>query len=315
MANVLVDESNLTAIGDAIRAKNNSKLKYKPSEMATAINALSTSTLPPITSGDITIISDSEYRIEINQTEHQNITVTPKATLYEDESLKYKSMFTIVASITADSGYNPGTIIKSVDEETHTFKITATPAENVSGIDEDGFVHLYQDGTKFTDSNYIIRFDASKSEKILVVGMKNTDCSGSNEFMDEWYNLKEFKNPYLTKIGHRFLRMAYNLHKVELPNLLSAGDDLCLYCNSVESVDLTNLQTVGKGFLIFAVRLKSINLPNLTSAGMYFLNDTMSLEDVNLPNLDTIYTGDSNDESLVRCGKLKKYHRYRENFI
>lgn len=47
MANVLVDESNLTAIGDAIRTKNNSVLKYKPSEMAAAINALSTSTAPP----------------------------------------------------------------------------------------------------------------------------------------------------------------------------------------------------------------------------------------------------------------------------
>lgn len=262
---------------------------------------------PPITSGDITIISDSEYRIEINQTEHQNITVTPKAIVYEDESLKYKSMFTIVASITADPGYNPGTIIKSVDEETHTFKITATPAENVSGIDEDGFVHLYQDGTNFyTNSNYTNRFDASKSEKILVVGMKNTDFSGSYEFMNKWYNLKEFKNPYLTKIGFRFLRTAYNLHKVELPNLLSAGDELCLDCNSVESVDLTNLQTVGNYFLTKAVRLKSANLPNLTSAGSYFLNDTRSLEDVNLPNLDTIYTGGNIDESLRGCSKLKK---------
>lgn len=210
-------------------------------------------------------------------------------------------MFTIVASITADPGYNPGTIIKSVDEETHTFKITATPAENVSGIDEDGFVHLYQDGTNFyTNSNYTNRFDASKSEKILVVGMKNTDFSGSSEFMNKWYNLKEFKNPYLTKIGFRFLRMAYNLHKVELPNLLSAGDDLCLECDSVESVDLTNLQTVGNYFLTKAVRLKSANLPNLTSAGSYFLNDTRSLEEISLPSLETV------GSNCFYCDRLKK---------
>ena len=38
MSKVLVDEANLTAIGNAIRAKNSSTDKYKPSEMADAIN-------------------------------------------------------------------------------------------------------------------------------------------------------------------------------------------------------------------------------------------------------------------------------------
>lgn len=42
MSNVLVDASSLTAIGDAIRNKNGSTVKYKPSEMATAINSIST---------------------------------------------------------------------------------------------------------------------------------------------------------------------------------------------------------------------------------------------------------------------------------
>lgn len=40
MSKVLVDEANLTAIGNAIRSKNSSTDKYKPSEMAAAILAL-----------------------------------------------------------------------------------------------------------------------------------------------------------------------------------------------------------------------------------------------------------------------------------
>lgn len=41
MANVLVQDTSLTAIGDAIRAKNGSEDTYKPAEMAEAILALS----------------------------------------------------------------------------------------------------------------------------------------------------------------------------------------------------------------------------------------------------------------------------------
>lgn len=40
MSKVLIDENNLTAIGNAIRSKNNSSTKYKPSEMAAQINGL-----------------------------------------------------------------------------------------------------------------------------------------------------------------------------------------------------------------------------------------------------------------------------------
>lgn len=42
MSKVLIDEANLTAIGDAIRNKNGSATKYKPGEMAGAIKNIKT---------------------------------------------------------------------------------------------------------------------------------------------------------------------------------------------------------------------------------------------------------------------------------
>lgn len=42
MANVLVQDSSLTAIGNAIREKNGSSTTYKPAEMAAAISAIAT---------------------------------------------------------------------------------------------------------------------------------------------------------------------------------------------------------------------------------------------------------------------------------
>lgn len=38
MSQVLIESTSLTAIGEAIRSKNKQTVKYKPSEMATAIN-------------------------------------------------------------------------------------------------------------------------------------------------------------------------------------------------------------------------------------------------------------------------------------
>lgn len=42
MAKVLVNETSLSAIADAIREKNGSNETYKPSEMAAAIGAIET---------------------------------------------------------------------------------------------------------------------------------------------------------------------------------------------------------------------------------------------------------------------------------
>lgn len=41
MANVYLKDSTLTSIGDAIRSKNGTTTKYKPSEMPAAITAIS----------------------------------------------------------------------------------------------------------------------------------------------------------------------------------------------------------------------------------------------------------------------------------
>ena len=43
MANVIINDTHLTNIADAIRAKNGSANAYKPSQMAAAIKAINTS--------------------------------------------------------------------------------------------------------------------------------------------------------------------------------------------------------------------------------------------------------------------------------
>lgn len=66
MANVLVQDTSLTAIANAIREKNGSTNTYKPAEMATAIQALSSGG-----GGELkTIVASQKYTY--NRTASQN---------------------------------------------------------------------------------------------------------------------------------------------------------------------------------------------------------------------------------------------------
>lgn len=62
MANVLINDTYLKAIGESIRSKLWTVLKYKPNEMATAINNIQT--------------LNGGYKVNITQSEHQTITVS-----------------------------------------------------------------------------------------------------------------------------------------------------------------------------------------------------------------------------------------------
>lgn len=58
MGKVLVTESHLLGIADAIRTKNGLTTKYKPSEMSDAISAISTGELPNYRKYTVTLASD-----------------------------------------------------------------------------------------------------------------------------------------------------------------------------------------------------------------------------------------------------------------
>lgn len=69
MANVIVEESNLTSIANAIRSKNGKTVNYLPSEMAGAIQSLVSYPEPTgtqeITQNGIVDVKDKAYA-EVN---------------------------------------------------------------------------------------------------------------------------------------------------------------------------------------------------------------------------------------------------------
>ncbi len=284
MSKVLVDEANLTAIGNAIRAKNESTTKYKPSEMADAINNIK-STIE-YTTGDLKVISPDNWSFKITQTDHQTITAEPTAEVVENTDGTYSTAINANVTISPNTGYIPGTIQKGADKSTKTYNITASEAEEIAGMIENGWAKVYEDGINFySDENYKTKL-SSLSGDILIVGMKNTDA-GSNSFSYLFSNnnnksLTKFKNTFITSAGDSLLYSCTSLTSVDLSNLTSTGGGLLSNCTSLTSVDLHNLTSAGGSLLSNCTSLTSVNLSKLTSAGGSLLSGCTKLQSIYL---------------------------------
>ena len=117
MAKVLVSESNLTNIANAIRSKNGSSNTYTPAQMGPAILAI------PTGGGSSTL-----WNINITQSEHQTISVVTSFSKSGTSSYTIGSSDTptVVATVTPDTGYVAGAA--SVQQSGTTFNVSASAA-------------------------------------------------------------------------------------------------------------------------------------------------------------------------------------------
>ena len=97
MANVLINDTYLKAIGEAIRSKLGTVLKYKPSEMATAINNIQT-------------LKGGGYKVNITQSEHQTITVSQPSFNNRTAGFTIDDYPSINVSLKADPGFIAGSL-------------------------------------------------------------------------------------------------------------------------------------------------------------------------------------------------------------
>ena len=125
MANVLINDTYLKAIGEAIRSKLGTVLKYKPSEMATAINNIQT-------------LKGGGYKVNITQSEHQTITVSQPSFNNRTAGFTIDDYPTINVSLKADPGYTAGSLnltnftFSNDVREVNIFATEATYSPNIT---------------------------------------------------------------------------------------------------------------------------------------------------------------------------------------
>lgn len=294
----LVSKSALTAIGDAIRAKNGSTTKYKPSEMAAAISELKT--------GDFAVVTSDKFTYKVVQSANQIITSTPVGKAINNQDGTISLVLTDDTTVSPNTNYIPGAISRSYDDNTHTYTVTATDAEPIDGLVQDGWSVVYQKTPAarefYSKADYTGSYEAGKSLQgnILIGGMQEVS-SDKNIYSYPQFakNITKFKNNFITSAGKSLLTGCSSLISVELPNLASAGDHTLATCSSLTSVELPNLTNTDGSFLTGCSSLTSVKLPKLTSAGNYVLEDCSSLTSIELPKLTSV-----GSSFLTSCSSL-----------
>ena len=258
----LVSKSALTAIGNAIRAKNGSTTKYKPSEMAAAISELQ--------AGDFTVATSDKFNFKVVQPANQIINSSPVGKTVRNSDGTVSLALTDATTILPNTNYIPGTIQRSYDDSTHTYTVTATDAEPIGGLVQDGWSVVYQknpsDSDFYTNADYTGTANPNEALQgnILVGGMQSYSNSSTSAYPCRTDKILKFKNTFITSAGDDFLGDCTSLTYAELPNLTEVGK-YCLSRSAITSVELPNLTKAGSELFMECPNLRSVELPKLTN--------------------------------------------------
>ena len=289
LSKVLVTESYLTDIGNAIRTKNNSTMKYKPSEMAKAIDS--------IVLGDPAVIvnSDSAWKYTVTQKEHENVVVNVSDSLIGDNTSGYQTKIIFTPAVSSDYGYNAGTIRKTADEKNHIANFTVDDAIKIDGLFKDGWAGIYahavdaEQASEYYSVDYYFNDynnyssskvdNGSKIENLLILGYYRENSNGNliantkNNFAN--YNpsasatLKKYQDKYATAVAPGGFDGCSALTTIDIPNATSIGDYAFDGCSALTTIDIPNATSIGDYAFNGCSALTTIDIPNATSIGHY----------------------------------------------
>lgn len=253
MSKVLVTESYLSDISNSIRAKTKSTTKYKPSEMAMAIDSI------PLGDPAVVVNSESAWRYAVTQKEHENITVNVMGVTLGDNTSGYKTNLRFIPSISTGYGYNAGAIRRTVDEANHIAHFTADDATPIDGLIKDGWagIYCYAPGSSADSYSYFNDYNNPTSslvdqnsniENLLILGYYKEDSNGELVARTEnnlaSYNpssedkLIKYQNKYATKVGDAVFNNCSALTSVDIPNATSIGDAVFNNCSKLKTIYL-----------------------------------------------------------------------------
>ena len=183
MANVLINDTYLKAIGEAIRSKLGTVLKYKPSEMATAINNIQT-------------LKGGGYKVNITQSEHQTITVSQQSFNNRTAGFTIDDYPSINVSLKADPGYTAGSLNLTnftFSNDVREVNIFATEATYSPNKTYNGNMNVIKSGSSFnitSASSYDSRNHYNEAFDLALGDYGDTQIYELRiDYKDNFYNL------------------------------------------------------------------------------------------------------------------------------
>lgn len=288
MSKVLVNESSLTGIANAIRSKNGQTAVYKPSEMAGAIEAIQTGSgtpIEPVLGSEITFYDyDGTILYAYTRAQAQAMSALPDAPAHNGlvfsgwthtlEQIKAtKTVLKVGATYATDDGT---TRIYIHLEDGRTSPMLGLGVNGTVSVDwGDGSTpNNTLTGTnvlavKWTPSHnyavagdYVIKLTVSGSAMISGVTATNTySC------LLRYASTADERN----KVYQRAIR------KIELGNNISIGNIAFGFCSSMREIVIPNTVSTIGNHAFYNCQLSNVVLPNtVKSIGEYgFRDDTM----------------------------------------
>lgn len=281
MAKVLVNESSLTGIADAIRGKNGSTTTYKPSEMAAAITAISGAAEPVIEA--LSVTSNGTYTATDGVDGYSPVTVNvpqeggpPESAFVISGSCKYRF---------SNNGWN--WFIEQYGD-----KITTKDINDANS--------MFESSTQLVNIPFELNFDntygshptaslfSACSNFITLPRINNLKVSNTSNMFNSCYKLRTIPEDFTDSFDWSYLESQTSMFNGQQSNMFN-------YCYSLRS---------------FPFNLINRGNPNVYYSYSYFnycFNYCYSLDElVNLPIPYTAtWTGNAFGNTFRNCSRLK----------
>jgi hypothetical protein len=285
MPKVLVTDTNLTNIANAIRSQNGTNTTYKPGEMASAILAIETKE-------DLSAeLSEQEALIN-----NQVIKVAGVRTALQS---RIASGEADVEDLTSElSGYSSGL----TTQENVIDSILSALENKAGGVDtsviEDAFILRTVSGSYVNDRVSTVGYGAMANNPITSASFPNATTINQNVFYG-CTSLETVSLPNVTSIGNNTFYGCTAINNVYIPLVTYMGSSVFRGCTALEEIEIPLLTTTSTYVFHSCSNLMTADLGALKTVNAYMFTNCSSLDTLILRKTDSICTLHNTTNSLT----------------